>query len=127
MDINQEQVTVASFDAVMMYSSIKFHLVKKAVHYFARNLSIEDQNTIKCCLKMIKFGMSKTLITFVDKFYEHGGDTDDDDHGLTIGGYESAWLADLVASYILENCRSLFRDCGTCLPALMKETIQKES
>jgi hypothetical protein len=30
------------------------------------------------------------------------------DKGLTIGGYESAWLADLVAVFVLENTTSLF-------------------
>jgi hypothetical protein len=29
---------------------------------------------------------------------------------LTIGGYESAWLADLVAAYVLENTAHLFAD-----------------
>jgi hypothetical protein len=45
---------------------------------------------------MIKFGMGNTLLTFVDKYYKYGGDLDVEDRGLTIGGYESAWLADLV-------------------------------
>jgi hypothetical protein len=44
---------------------------------------------------MIKFGMGNTLLTFVDKYYEYGGDLDVEDRGLTIGGYKSAWLADL--------------------------------
>lgn len=102
-------MTVASFDAVDMYPSIKFHLVKKAIKYFARSLGKEDRDTIDWCLEMIKFGMSKTLLTFIDKFYEYGGDMNDDDRGLTIGGYESAWLADLVVSYLLENSSGVFR------------------
>lgn len=32
------------------------------------------------------------------------------ENGLTIGGYESAWLADLVASYISENTEECFED-----------------
>jgi hypothetical protein len=32
------------------------------------------------------------------------------DKGLTIGGYESAWLANLVAAFMLENCEDLFGD-----------------
>ena len=96
LDICQDDVTIASFDAVKMYPSIKFHLVKKAVDFFAKNLSHEECDTIKKrCLEMIEFGMSNTLLTVVDKFYEYGGDMDGDDRGLTIGGYESAWLADL--------------------------------
>ena len=57
---------------------------------------------------MIKFGMGNTLFTFKDKFYEYGGDCDPMKRGLTIGGYESAWLADLVASFILEKTKNLF-------------------
>ena len=53
--------------------------------------------------------MSNTLITFRDKYYKHGGSCDPTKRGLTIGGYESAWLADLVAAWILENNEKLFR------------------
>jgi hypothetical protein len=34
---------------------------------------------------------------------EYGGEAEVEEKGLTIGGYESAWLADLVAAYLLEN------------------------
>ena len=33
-----------------------------------------------------------------------------EERGLMIGGYELAWLADLVASYILENMEELFKE-----------------
>jgi len=33
-----------------------------------------------------------------------------EDRGLMIGGYESAWLADLVAAFLLENAGKLFED-----------------
>jgi len=56
----------------------------------------------------------------VDKYYEYNGDRDPEERGLTIGGYESAWLADLVGAYILDNtshfrktkCCGLYRDDG---------------
>ena len=57
---------------------------------------------------MIIFGMSNTLISFRDKFFEYGGDEIEDKRGLTIGGYESARLEDLVASYILEKTNKMF-------------------
>ena len=57
---------------------------------------------------MIKFGMGNTLITFIDKYYEYGGSKYINNRGLTIGGYELAWLADLVASFILDNTKDLF-------------------
>ena len=44
------------------------------------------------------------------KYYEYGGDEDVEERGLMIGGYELAWLADLVASYILENTEELFEE-----------------
>ena len=46
--------------------------------------------------------MRSTLLTFEDKYYEYV------EKGIktkcpAIGGYESAFLEDLVASYLLEN------------------------
>ena len=49
---------------------------------------------------MIKFGMSTTFIQFSDQNWLYGGGMTVDEKGLTIGGFESAWLADLVAAYI---------------------------
>jgi hypothetical protein len=101
-------VTIASFDAVDMYPSIKFRLVEKAVWYFARDLDSDLRRKIEACLEMVRFGMGNTLVTFVDKYYEYGGEADVEEKGLTIGGYESAWLADLAASYLLENAGEMF-------------------
>ena len=56
---------------------------------------------------MIKIGMGNILITFIDNYLEYiwlG------DRGLTIEGYESTLLADLVASYILYNAKNLFQN-----------------
>ena len=44
----------------------------------------------------------------MDKYYEYGGSLNVDERGLTIGGYESAWLADLVAAFILETSKEFF-------------------
>ena len=59
---------------------------------------------------MIGFGMKNTLVSFVNKYYEYGGDMESEKRGLTIGGFESAWLADLVAAFILKKTESLFSD-----------------
>jgi hypothetical protein len=59
---------------------------------------------------MIAFGMGNTLLTFVDKYYEYDGESDIRDKGLTIGGYKSAWLAHLVAAFVLENTTKLFEE-----------------
>ena len=48
---------------------------------------------------MVKFGMSSPLLlTFVDQYYECDGDEDPENKCLTIGGYESAWFADLAGA-----------------------------
>ena len=57
----------------------------------------------------MQFGMGNTLLSFQDDYYEHSGSVDPEMRGLTIGGYESAWLADLVAAWILNRTKSLFR------------------
>ena len=54
--------------------------------------------------------MSNTLLTFKDKYYEYGGSIKPERKGLTIGGYESAWLADLVASFILDKVEEILKD-----------------
>ena len=61
LNCKRNEVTIASIDSVAMYPSIKFHLVKKAISYFTRNLPKSQQSTVKLCLKLIAFGMSSTL------------------------------------------------------------------
>ena len=62
---------------------------------------------------MIAFGMGNTLLTFRNCYYEYAGASDIEGKELTIGGFESAWLADLVlASFILlERCNNHFGSC----------------
>ena len=57
---------------------------------------------------MIRFGMINMLVSFRERFFEYGWDEIEEKGGLTIEGYESAWLADLVASYILEKRNKMF-------------------
>lgn len=84
-------------------------MVKIAIDYYAKDLKSEQKGTITDCLKMIEFGMGNTLLTFVDKYYEYGGSQDEKDRSVTIGSYESAWLADLVASYsLVDNTEDIF-------------------
>jgi len=45
----------------------------------------------------------------VDNCCECDSDRDPEEKGLTIGGCESAWLADLVGACILDNTKSHFR------------------
>ena len=77
--------------------------------FYAHNLSPEAREMIRNCLQLIKFGMSATLLTFRDKYYEYGGGEEAKNRGLTIGGYESAWLADLAMAYVLEKTKKHFK------------------
>ena len=113
LDIHKTDSTIISLDIDKMYPSITFQMVHRAVSFFATTLSNEDKDTIAKCLKLIKFGMSNTLLTFQGRYYEYRGMSHDSTQcGLTIGGYESAWLADLVASFIFVQTDDLFQ--STC-------------
>ena len=93
----REKVTIASVNAIKMHPSIKLATIKEAVRFFARTITTATKKTINLCLELICFGMSSTLISFNDEYYEyHGGKKKE--QGLAIGGYESSFLADLVAS-----------------------------
>jgi hypothetical protein len=73
-------------------------------------LGEKQKEKIKVCLEMISFRMGNTLLTFVDKYYKYNGKREINDKGWTIGSYESAWLADLVAAFVLENTTNLFKE-----------------
>ena len=95
-----------------MYPSTHFKLIWKAVHYFSKGLPRVIRDRVTRCLSLIKFGMAHSLCTFRGKYFEYNGingDIDPDKRALTIGGFESAWLADLVAAYLLENTSHSFR------------------
>eukprot|EP00957_Ditylum_brightwellii_P020890 1575505-Ditylum_brightwellii.AAC.1 len=58
-------------------------------------------------MEMIQFGMKNTLVSYHNKYFNYKGASKGDDLtvkdvALAISGYESAFLADLVASYLLE-------------------------
>jgi len=46
--------------------------------------------------------------------HECDGDRDPEEKGLTIGGHESAWLADLAGACILDDTKSHFRKTKCC-------------
>ena len=108
LNITRSDYTIATIDAKNMYPSVKFGHIEKAVSFFLRNASDDDKKKAGKCLDMVKFGMANTLITFEDQYYEYGGKVEVDYKGLTIGGFESAFFADLVAAYILENTTACF-------------------
>jgi hypothetical protein len=110
LNIKRDKHTIFSLDIEAFYPSITYGLVERAIEFFSRPLGEKEKATIIECLKMIAFGIENTLLTFVDKYYEYDSKREIQDKGLTIGGYESAWLADLVAAFVLENCEDLFVD-----------------
>jgi hypothetical protein len=92
LHIQQDDVTIISLDIEAMYPSIKFKLVQKAVEYFSGGLSDAEKDIVNECFALIRFGMENTLLTFQDQYYIYDADQSLDEKGLTIGGYESAWL-----------------------------------
>ena len=91
-----------------MYPSIRFSIIQKAVTYYTSHLHSTTRNEIRTCLKTIEFGMASYLITFDDKYCKYKGEGDNNDRGLAIGRYKSAFLADLVTSYLLEKITQKF-------------------
>ena len=84
-----------------MYPSIKFHLIKKSISYFKRNLPKNQQYSIDLCLKLIGFGMRSTLLISGERYFEHcekGIETKVPE----IGGYESDFILGLLAYYLFE-------------------------
>ena len=108
LHLSAKNCTIISLDAQDYYPSIQFKLVKKAVEFYSQHLPPDQQIKIQDCLAMTRFGMTSTYLTFLDQYYEYDGDQDPDEKGLTIGGYESAWLADLVGAHILEEAQAHF-------------------
>ena len=53
-------------------------------------------------------GMSSTILTFEDKYYEYG-EKDIETKGLVIDRNEPAFLVDLVASYLFKKCSNQFK------------------
>ena len=108
LDIRKSKHFIYSMDIVKMYPSIKNRQIEKAVDYYLRDASEEDKAQAKLCLDLLRFGMANTFITFRDKYWLYGGEEPVEVKGLTIGGFESAGFADLVAAFLMEQIDELF-------------------
>ena len=108
LNISCDKTTIISLDIENMYPSIKYGLVKKAIDYFTSLFTPDEKATIEVCCWLIQFGMGSTLLCFKDGYYEYNGGESIEEKGLAIGGYESAFLADLVAAYLLELTKDNF-------------------
>jgi hypothetical protein len=65
--------TIISLDIVKFYPSVTYHLIEKVVDHY-----VKDHLMIRQCLRLIKFGMGNTVITFEDKYFEYDGEKDVD-------------------------------------------------
>ena len=107
LKIRIDEVAIASVDDINMYPSIKILSIKKAVRFSASKLTAETNKTINLCMYLVCFGMISILVSFDGEYYEyHGGE--EEEKGLAIGGYESAFLANLFASYLFEKATGNF-------------------
>ena len=52
--------------------------------------------------------MSSTVLIFKEKYFEYG-EKGIKTKGLAIGGYKSAFLADLLESYLFKKCNNQFK------------------
>ena len=53
--------------------------------------------------------MISTLLTFEEKYFEYS-EKGIETKGLAIGGYQSDFLAELVASYLFQKCNNQFKE-----------------
>eukprot|EP00957_Ditylum_brightwellii_P061847 4693551-Ditylum_brightwellii.AAC.1 len=70
---------------------------------------------IKRCINMIAFGMKTMLIRFQDQYCSYKGvlgedkmETNEDNNRLAFGAYESAFCADISATYTYKMCNDIF-------------------
>ena len=100
--VRRNLVTCIAVDVVNMYPSVRYSLIKKAVDHYCRKCGEEDKEKVRRCLEMLKFGMSNNYLNFRDEFFSYEGTGGINDVALAIGGHESAFLADLVISYVFD-------------------------
>ena len=104
LGIDEERISVASIDAVNFYPSVSCRMIEKAVWFFAEDLDENVKKKLKVSLELLKIGMSTQTVQFNGTYCKCVGSSDDtDDPGLTIGGYELAFLSDLVAAFVFEE------------------------
>ena len=116
-------VTMVSLKIKPMYLFIKYGLIKKAIDYFMASFSTEDKKTIEICCRMIQFGMSSLILVFQDKYFEYEKSSSIDEKGLVIKRYKSAFLADLVASYLLNYVKIIFTSVSITVFFKMTELL----
>ncbi len=107
-NLQKDDCTIVSLDIKDMYPQCKFRAEKPAVRYCALQLDPIQCKRTKKYLEILKFSMGNMIISFLDKYYKYGVGPDPDRRGLTIGGFESAFLANLEASYIFDKQKHIW-------------------
>eukprot|EP00957_Ditylum_brightwellii_P193615 14744184-Ditylum_brightwellii.AAC.1 len=86
-----------SLDIVNTYPLVHVKLIQKALNHCAKNLAATARETINLCMGIVQAVKGKELL--------------DEDIALAIGAYKSAFLADIVASYVFEETEECFGKC----------------
>eukprot|EP00957_Ditylum_brightwellii_P116216 8864728-Ditylum_brightwellii.AAC.1 len=97
-----------------MYPSVRVKLIQKALNHYARDLPDKAKKTIKQCMDIIHFGMKSTLIQFQGKYCVYRGEVKEGEEAeenvvLAIGAYESAFLTDIIDSFVFEKMSKCFK------------------
>lgn len=111
-DFNFENSCLYGIDVVNMYPSISCKLVKRAIDYFSVAVPRAGKAIIRRAWEILQEGMKFNFVTFEGIFYRYRGNGTTENPALSIGNFESAFLADLVMSYIFNsaNEQGLFKD-----------------
>ena len=69
LNLIKDNTTIISLNIISVYLSISFRAVERAAKHYSKKINRKLNRIIKHCLEMIKIGMVRTLIMFVDKYY----------------------------------------------------------
>ena len=113
MGITENSNTVISFDVTDMYPNCRHSYIESAVRHFAAEFSEEDKKKVWEAWRIAKFGMKRVVLRNKDKYYEFRGcGKDENDPGLAIGSFESAFFSDVTMAYLFEKLDAdLRKDC----------------
>ena len=113
MEIHEEANTVISFDVTDMYPNCKHSYIEAAIRHFSADFSADDKARVWEAWRIAKFGMKRVILRNREKYYEFlGSGKDQEDPGLAIGSFESAFFSDCTMAYLFEQLAADFdKDC----------------
>ena len=104
LNLSYDNNSIASLDIVDFYPSVSYRMIEKAVWHFATNLQESEKRRLAIGLEFLKAGMSNQILQFNGTYYKYKG-ADNNDPGLTIGGFGSAYCSDLVVAMIFDKVK----------------------